>query len=476
MRRAWKPLCCLTLCSTLGLTGCQTMQSSESQLSDGGTATEWPHSQRASADIRSNIPSKALAADEVFHPEATQESDSASDGAPDDLWERIREGFHYDLAEHPEIREDIDWYAERPRFLNNLQTQARPYLHFIVEEIEQRGLPMELALLPALESSFVPSASSPAGAGGIWQFTSGTGARFGLKQNSWYDGRMDVVASTHAALDYLEQLANQFNGDWGLALAAYNAGEMTVQRAIDKNIKLGKPTDFWSLDLPKETKLFFPRLIAITELIKNPDQYGFNLDPIPNVPYFKPVAIDEQIDLKEAAKLAGIPAAEIKRLNPGFKRWATAPDGPQTVNLPIDKADEFAERMNTDAKSLRVQLREYEVRRGDTLGGIAARFGVGSAELQKANHLKGNKLSVGQTLLLPMGADQVAAVAPQPPTKAKSAPRKEKGRVEYLVKAGDSLWDIARAHKVRGKDIAKWNKLSEKATLQPGMTLVIYTG
>jgi membrane-bound lytic murein transglycosylase D len=480
MHQAWKPLCCLTLCSSLGLAGCQTMQTQELQASTEvsasavtpATAHSPPSDSPQDYLPRSYLTDQALAADAVFHPPL-----EATEAQHHDLWERIREGFQYDLASHPKIRQDIDWYAERPRFLNGVQERARPYLHFIVEEIEQRGMPMELALLPAIESSFVPSARSPAAAAGIWQFTPGTGARFGLAQNAWYDGRLDVVASTHAALDYLELLAEQFNGDWGLALAAYNAGEMTIQRAIEKNTRLGKPTDFWSLDLPKETRAFFPRLLAISELIKNPDQYGFNLNPIPNEPYFKPVTVEEQIDLKEAARLAGIPAEEIKRLNPGFKRWATAPGSAQMVNVPAEVAEDFEEKLAANDDRLRVRLSQYEVRRGDTLGGIAQRLGVSSAALQQANHLKGTKLTPGQMLVVPVSPEQVAAAGPaEPKPQAKKTAAKKKGRIEYQVKAGDSLWLIAKAHKVSDKDIAKWNKINAKTTLQPGMTLIIYKG
>jgi membrane-bound lytic murein transglycosylase D len=260
-----------------------------------------------------------------------------------DLWERIRNGMGL-----PRPRAGItslEWLSLKQAYFNVIVDRARPYLHHIVEEVERRDMPLEIALLPIVESAYQATADSPKGAAGIWQFIPGTGKRFGLKQNAWYDGRRDVMASTEAALDYLDTLYERFDGDWLLAIAAYNCGEGAVENAIERNRRLGLSTDFWSLDLPAETQEYIPKLLAISSIIADPSEYQLTLDPIPNRPYLKEVHIDGQINLDKVAALANMTVSELRSLNPGFKSSTTDPAGPHRLALPIHKAEKFQQRL-----------------------------------------------------------------------------------------------------------------------------------
>jgi len=266
---------------------------------------------------------------------------------PLDLWERLRGGFTLPDRQHPKARKEAKEYAGYQYHLDEVIERARPYLYYVLEEIEKRGMPSEIALLPIIESAYQPLAYSSGGAAGIWQFIASTGRNFGLKQTFWYDGRRDIAASTKAAMDYLQKLNIDFDGDWLLTLAAYNAGEGTVFRAMKKNRQAGKRTDFWSLDLPRETEAYIPRLLGVAALVANPDEYGASLTYVPDEPYLKSVEIESQIDLKVAAQLADISPQEIKLLNPGFIHGTSDPKGPHHLLLPINKVDIFNTKLAT---------------------------------------------------------------------------------------------------------------------------------
>ncbi|MDH5591563.1 MAG: transglycosylase SLT domain-containing protein, partial [Gammaproteobacteria bacterium] len=267
-------------------------------------------------------------------PETEVEAESITPAPNPDLWQRIRDGFAISQPNlHADTQRQLQWFVNHPDYINRVVERARPYLHYIVDEIERRDMPLEIALLPVVESGFQPFAYSHGRAAGIWQFIPGTGRLYGLKQNWWYDGRRDIIESTRAALDYLQKLHNDFD-DWQLALAAYNCGEGTVGRAIRRNKKAGKGIDFWSLDLPKETSAYVPKLMAVSELIKHPEKYELTLSSIDNSPFLTVVDVGGQIDLALAAKLAEISVDEMYQLNPGFNHWATTPDGPHRLVIP----------------------------------------------------------------------------------------------------------------------------------------------
>ena len=338
-----------------------------------------------------------------------------------DLWDRIRAGLSLPYHSHPKVLAEAEEYAASQDYLDTVTRRAKPYMYYVVREVEKRHMPTEIALLPIIESAFLASAKSTSGAVGIWQFIPSTGRHYGLKKTFWYDGRRDVIASTDAALKYLQKLNTDFGGDWLLTLAAYNAGEGAVQRAINKNQQANKPTDFWSLDLARETETYVPRLLGIAAIVARPEDFGVSLNNIPDAPYLASVDIDSQINLNVAAKIAGISREELTRLNPGLLRGVTDPKGKSKLLLPADKAAQFSLRLATLAQDRRMSLRQtkrakssgaadtaqrrpiyYVVREGDTLAAIARRLKTTAANLSSwnADRLGGKYLQPGVKLRL----------------------------------------------------------------------------
>lgn len=397
---------------------------------------------------------------------------------PQDIWERIRAGMTLPDHDHNGVRADLEWYASHQGYLDRVVTRANPYLHHIVEAVEERNLPMELVLLPVVESAFQPFAYSHGRAAGLWQFIPGTGKRFDLKQNWWYDGRRDVAASTRAALDYLEYLRDHFDGEWLLAIAAYNSGEGTVRRAVARNKAQGKPTDFWSLDLPRETRGYVPKLLAISRLVLDPDANGVSLEAVANEPFLTTVELDSQIDLALAAELAEISLEEIYLYNPGFNRWATDPDGPHNLLLPIERVAGFQERLAEHPPERRVRWERHRVKNGESLLQIAQNYRTTVELLRSVNKLRGNTIRAGDTLTIPVARQSLASYRlseEQRLIATQNQPR-EGRRVEYQVKNGDSLWSIARRHDVGVNELARWNGMAPRDPLMPGRKLVIWTG
>ncbi|WP_197722055.1 lytic transglycosylase [Sulfuriflexus mobilis] len=395
-----------------------------------------------------------------------------------DLWARLRNGYALPEVSHKRIDQETDWYARHPNYLDRVAERARPYLHYIVDEAERRGIPAEIALLPVVESAFKPFAYSHGRAAGIWQFIPGTGRHYGLKQNWWYDGRRDVYASTAAALEYLQQLQKNLDGDWLLALAAYNSGEGTVRKAIRRNKKKGKPTDFWSLHLPPETRGYVPRLLAIARIIKDPAAYDLELTPIADTPYFSKVDIDGQVDLALAAELADIELDELYMLNPGFNRWATAPKGPHYLLLPVDKAAGFSERFAVLPKEQRMRWAHHKVASGETLSHIADKYRISVALLKSSNKLRSNFLRTGQNLVIPIASKSAPTYrlsASQRKQRTLNAPKSGRNKITHVVVAGDTMWDIARTYKVGVRELAKWNAMAPRDTLHRGQKLVVWT-
>ena len=396
---------------------------------------------------------------------------------PRDLQGRMVEGFTLTLSHNPRTTRELDWYRGHPGYIDRIQERAEPYLHFILEELGKRDMPSEIALLPAVESAFRPFAYSPGRAAGMWQFIPSTGRHFGLKQNWWYDGRRDVVASTHAALDYLLALSKQFGGDWELALAAYNSGAGTVRNAIRRNLKRGRRADFWSLDLPNETSAYVPRLLALAEIFRNPQKYDITLQSFPDEPYFTTVDVESQLDLALAAEMADLTIQDLYLLNSGFNRWATDPDGPHRLNLPIDKVEAFRQKLAQMPPEKRLTWKRYRIRSGDTLDVIARKHGTTTRLLKEVNKLSGSTIRAGKHLLIPVSSkDFEHYVYSAEQRKAAVQNTRRKGRrQDYLVKPGDSLWTIARAHRVSYRKLARWNGMAPGDPLKSGQKLVIWT-
>ncbi len=390
------------------------------------------------------------------------------------IWDRMLSLYSLPEIDNARIDREINWYLKNPEYLSRVQQRAEPYLYFILDEIEAKNIPGELALLPIVESAFKPDAESPAQASGLWQFIPPTGRLYGLKQNSWYDARRDVVESTQAATTFLKELSETFNNDWLLALASYNAGKGNIQNAIDKNTDRGLPTDYWSLNLNNETSAYVPRLLAIAKIFANPEKYNLNLHHIPNAPYFELVDVKSQIDLSKAAEMAQTPLEHFFRLNPGFNRWSTDPTGPHRLLIPVDKADSFKEKLAELPHEERIKWEHHTVTGRETLKSIAKKHNTSVDEIQEVNHLDSEVVAQGKILLIPVSykalkEETVPAIAAVSVPQQPQQPSKQ----VYTIKKGDTLSNVAKHFSVDQDDIVNWNKLPKKATLKPGQKIVI---
>ncbi len=428
----------------------------------------------------------------------------------ENLWERIRNGFNMPAVPGPVVAEYERWYTARPDYMKRVVDRSKRYLHYIVEEVERRNMPTEIALLPMIESAFNPTAYSRSHAAGIWQFIPSTGKYFGLQQNWWYDDRRDVIAGTNAALDYLSKLYEMF-GSWDLALAAYNSGEGTVSRAIARNAAKNLPTDYPNLGLPTETRQYLPKLQAVKNVVANPTLFGLELAEIPNEPYFTTVAAPQKIDVKVAAKLAEVPLEEFISLNPAFNRPMINSDGSRLLLLPVDKAEAFSTNLDNHKKPL-VSWRIYVARKGERLDKIAASFGISTSQLKEINGLSRRitKASAGP-LLVPLHLSEKAIVAESARVEAATDKKKSGGAAKavlalkqkpstksipstqtktpiasgplakaarqllYIVKKGDTLFSISERYDVTVAQLKSWNNL-RSSNLSLGQKLVLKPG
>lgn len=443
------------------LTGCQSVPEKSSSES------------LQKSDLRTSVDTRKA---------ATTDAQEPNKPAPvSDLWQVTRDHMALDLQlDNPRVKAQLKWYSKHPNYMNRVVKRATPYYHHIVNEAIKRGIPTELALLPIVESAFDPFAYSHGRAAGAWQFIPSTGKYFGLEQNWWYDGRRDIISSTDAAYSYLQRLHKRFNGDWLLALAAYNAGGGTVSLAIKRNKRQGKATDYWSLPLPKETKAYVPKLLAIAELVKNAEQYQLSLKAIPNKPYFEQVDTQSQIDLAQAASMAGITTKELYLLNPGFNRWATAPEGPHRLLIPTESAEKFRLALSKLPAKDRVKWSRYKIKSGDSLIAIAKQFGTTVSLIRTTNNISGNSIRAGKTLLVPTASQQASEYALSQHQRhlqkqkniSRTTDRKDK---YYTVKTGDSFWSIAQKHNVGVRQLARWNSMAPGDALRVGKRLVIWS-
>lgn len=388
--------------------------------------------------------------------------------ADNDLLSRIRGGFGMGELDSDLVKRQEAYYANRPEYVKRIVDRGSRYLYYIVSEVERRGMPTEIALLPMIESAFNPKAESPAAASGIWQFIPSTGKRYGLERTWWYDGRRDVVAATGAALDYLQTLHDMF-GDWQLALAAYNWGEGSVSRALAKARKAGiENPNYSNIRMPDETRNYVPKLMAVRNILANPTQFGLDLKPLPNKPYFQTVDVGRHIDIKVAAKLAEVSTSELLHLNPAFKRPVFAAKGSRKLVLPADKIDTFKKNLASYDQPL-LNWQPYVSRRGESLADIAQRFGISLAELKEVNELTGkDSAGRGQTLLVPIvaGIDvsdrqtvQAMASESQQPTEEKAPEKKPAQTKMHTVGKGDTLASIAKKYHLSVGDLQKWNSV-----------------
>ena len=395
--------------------------------------------------------------------------------APRDLWERIGRGFAMPDLQDERVAQWERWYASRPDHLQRMVDRGSKYLFHIVEELERRGLPQELALLPFIESAFNPQAVSRAKAAGMWQFMPATGRHFDLKQNAFRDDRRDVLASTRAALDYLERLHRMF-GDWHLALAAYNWGEGNVQRAIKRNQAAGLPTGYLDLRMPDETRHYVPKLQALKNLVRAPDAYRVQLPVVGNHPFFDSVRIDRDIDVALIARLAGVSEADFRTLNPAHHKPVIMAAGTPEILLPWDHAVQFAERLK-EWRGPTASWTAWRVPRDMTVAQAARELNWSEAELRQTNRIPPRmRLKAGSTILVPREGrldrdvpEQLAdhgqiLLAPEVPAVR---------TVRVKARPGDTLASVARRHGLRPADLARWNGLKTSSPLKPGQVLLV---
>ncbi len=374
------------------------------------------------------------------------------------------------------INSQYNWYKRHPEYLQRVWSRANPYMYHITQELQKRNLPMELALLPIVESAFDAFAYSHGRAAGLWQIIPGTGKYLGVKQNWWYDGRRDVLDSTNAALNYLESLNREFNGDWMLAIAAYNSGAGNVRKGIRRNKRKNLPTDFWSLQLPKETEAYVPKLLALKKIYQEHTTRDL-LPAIANGPHFQVVETGSQIDLATAAELADIDINTLYQLNPGFNHWATAPKGPHRLLIPNAQANNLRLGLKSLPDDLRIKLARYKIKPGDSIGLLARRNQTTIQEIRQANGMQNNNLTAGKYLLIPQASTNLTAYTKSKDSRLTSLQSRSRNgnKVNYQVRSGDSFWTIAKRYGVSSRQVATWNGMAPRDTLSVGQNLVIWT-
>ena len=392
-----------------------------------------------------------------------------------DLWRVIADRQEIIVENNPRIQSHIDWISQRPDYLASISKRAEPFLYLVVSELEKEEVPIEIALLPIVESDYYPFSYSHGTATGIWQFIPSTGRMYGLDEDWWHEDRRDVLASTKAAVRYLKDLNRMFDGDWLLSIAAYNAGPGRVQRAIDKNRNQGKRTDYWSLDLPKETEKYVPKLLALGKVLKNPERFNQKLIKIENKPYLEPINLESQFDLALIAQWTNLSIDEIYSFNPGLKRWATPEALPYTILLPVDVVGDFKEILTNQKNRPKVSWTRYKVKEGDSLSIIAQNFNTTINQIQSVNNINGSLIRANSYLIVPLARESEAYYSLSDVQREKSRlnATKNSDKLIYKVVSGDSLWKISRNFDVTVNDLVRWNKIVPTAPLSIGKELVI---
>ncbi|GAA0858069.1 LysM peptidoglycan-binding domain-containing protein [Aliiglaciecola litoralis] len=392
------------------------------------------------------------------------------------LWLRIKHQLSFEVPDNERVLSQKNWYLSHPKYMERVAKRAKPFLHYIVEQLEEHQLPLELALLPIVESAFDPFAYSHGRAAGMWQFIPSTGKRFGMKQTWWYDGRRDVVASTQGAIDYLKYLNRMFDGNWMHALAAYNSGEGRVMRSIKRNKKAGLPTDFWSLDLPKETRAYVPKLLALSSILLESEDDAIAWPEIPNTAFVQVIDIDSQIDLALAADLAGLSLKELHALNAGFNRWATDPKGPHRLLVPVERADTFIAALNDIDANKRLNWVRHKVQSGDSLLKLSKDYHTTVDVIKGVNDMDGNMIRVGDYILVPVSLKSLESYSLSQDQRLASTQSKRRAayQLSHVVKSGDTFWDLSKQYDVNIRSLAKWNGMAPTDPLLPGKSLVIW--
>ena len=397
--------------------------------------------------------------------------------AHNDLLQRLREGFSISPIMNARVEAELNWYKRNPAYLDRVFNRAQRYLPYITDQLEERGLPLELALLPIVESAYDPFAYSHGRAAGLWQIIPGTASRFGIRQNWWYDGRRDVVDSTDGALKYLSYLHELMDEDWLLAIASYNSGEGNVLKAVKRNKSRSAPADFWNLSLSRETSSYVPKLMALVEIVRNPAAWGLTLPEVLHEPQFELADVGGQLDLALAAELAGLDLDALYGFNAGFNRWATDPAGPHRLLIPIAFADIFNEALAAVPLNERVRWRRHKVKNGETISEIAEQYQTTIASIRAANNLRGNTIRAGAFLVIPVSSKPLSAYGQSADARrAKTQNRQRSGvRVEHVAVSGESFWSIGQKYGVSAHQLAAWNGTAPRDTLSVGQKLIVWT-
>jgi membrane-bound lytic murein transglycosylase D len=389
----------------------------------------------------------------------------------------LRQNFELSHADNSRIRAERDWFVKHPDYLIRVFTRAQRHLPHITAELARRDLPLDLALLPIVESAYDPFAYSHGRAAGLWQMIPGTATRFGIKQNWWYDGRRDIVDSTRAALDYLEYLHKFNEGNWLNAVASYNSGEGNVRKAVRRNRSAGKPDDFFSLRLSKETSTYVPRLLALIDIVEDPAKYNVTLPYVVDEPQFVVADIGSQLDLALAAELAGVDVDTIYAFNPGYNRWSTDPQGPHTLVMPIDVAESFSAALAEVPTNERVRWQRHKVANEETISEIALQYHTTITSIRAANNLRGNTIRAGHYLMIPVATKPLTAYSKSADERlAKTQNRQHAdNKINHIVANGESFWTISRHYGVTTRELAAWNGMAPGDTLPVGRKLVVWT-
>ena len=524
-------LCLLVI--SLRLVGCAPFEDNikTSELDDQAAAEKAPiidlNATQPLAKSAAELEKQQLDSEQLSEQVTTTESEQQANieqqepEAPVDLWQRLRDGFEITPEKLPyTANKQLNRYLKNPHNLNILFKRSTPYLFHVTEQLENANLPLELALLPIVESNYDPLAYSPSHAVGLWQFIASTATSLGLERSRWYEGRRDVVQSTAAAATYLTYLNKQFSGNWMHALAAYNSGEGAVRKAIRKNRRLGKTTDFWSLRLPRETKNYVPQLMALASIVKDAEKHQIKLPEIDNSRFFDIVELPGQIELAKIIEVTDVDEVIFTQLNSAYRRSVTPPKTGYSVLLPVDKSGVLSEFLATTDPSTWAQYREYIVQSGDTLSHIAKRYQQTTTQIKSTNRLRNDFLRVGQILRIPpngevavlteyktlqtqtytvVAGDTLSEIAEKhkvsirnlkrsnnlssnlinvgqvliikAPSNPKATPIR---KLNYQVRSGDSLYLIAKKFNLKISDITSWNKLDKNKYLQPGQRLTLY--
>jgi membrane-bound lytic murein transglycosylase D len=393
----------------------------------------------------------------------------------DDLWQVIanRQEIKSDL--NLRVQNHIDWISKHPQYLSSISKRANPFMYLVVSELEKQNMPIEVALLPIVESDYYPFSYSHGTAEGLWQFIPSTGRLYGLEEDWWHSDRRDVLASTKAAISYLNDLNKMFKGDWLLTLAAYNAGPGRVQKAIDVNIKLGRKTDFWSLDLPQETEKYVPKFLALSQVIKNPSRYNQTLLKIDNKPFLKAIKLESQFDLALISQWTGLSVEQIYSYNPGLKRWATPESLPHIMLLPQEVILSFKDNLSQQLQRPKISWTRYKIKKGDSLSLIAQRYNTTINQIKSINELNTEVIRVDKYLIVPLAQkdEDYYSLSENQREKSRLNIKKNSEKIIYKVISGDTLWKISTKFNATINELVRWNQIIPTDPLSIGKELVI---